>query len=460
MPEQQSALMRLYRHLTGHPEIIIGLILLLSIYTRYTITYFGNPERLVIPDQYYQGPVRGNDWRMTVMDQADRVIAGIKPDLSMGYGYGFTLPAVAAMSAVRSAGYCAPASTGSCTYWGYLLFVSSALFLQAGLMLTAVKRPEALKIAILFFAVFLLGIPGARGIETGNLDILLSAIVGFALIGSLRSPGRPRLTSLITGLVFGWLINIKLFIGALLPAVVFAVPQPAFAVAGILIGHVLVNTLPALFGIMPDYLFPLSTSLYALAPMSEALFRGYPHGNNTLLGTAAGMVGALGFSGTRTGNFFTRAFALLLGIAVFVPPAAYLYRGISRNAGSIRGIRADFLRTAGRGAGLLRRNRENTAILFSAAGVAAMNLIPAMAYDYRLYYALPVIYLMLNRFAPGSDGLRLTYLTVYLFLLRTVWILKGRTMNIFLYAFFVMILLTAVRAYLPADHTGKKRGHP
>lgn len=442
-------------HVLNHPQETLIVLIFIILATRYTVTYLISDTRLVIPDSYYQASVRANDWKMTVMDQARSILSGNHPDPGMGYGYSFTI--ITALI-LKIAGWMRVCDTGNllkCDMPGYRILVAVSMLGHITLVYRMSKDYFIRTLSLMLLVGLLLGIPGSRGIETGNLDIILSAILGFLMIylrGNFLS-GRPGLRSFMAGLVIAFLFNSKLFLVAFLPMVIFSVPSVSYAVVGIISAHLLIAWIPSLWGLPFDPVFGLTVSAVALAPITNSLYLTYPHGNNTALGYASGLIQAYGGHFTpAVRSFLVRFGAVLIYIFIFAVPVFLRRRSITA---LLRRFRYrihpyGFINAVSAAANIFRANAGPVnMMLFGAMGVAAINIVPVMSYDYRLFYVLPVIYLMFDLsagFKPGQR--RMPVLSACFLGIRCMWILKGRIMNVFFYAHFFTLIYAALDIWL------------
>ncbi len=441
--------------------IVLVVLLAVTVFTRIYVSYWG--EVVAAPEQVFQLIPVGRD-----------LFSGVYgPGLMLVSKNGFYGPFTAVGSGILllagpyiknylfARGYCYYVNLG-CHYVFYkgfltLSFVSWLLFLF--MILRRVPKDTKL-IMLLLFLTFLLGIPGSIGIERGNIDILLSAIVGFLLLLLLRlSRDRKQMSgyisiSLLIGFAAGFLTNAKLFLFpfALIAMIVSPSPVVSAAMAAL--------TFYGLTEYLPQALYDVTTTIndlylanvMGLKESIRLFFLPERLALNHSFEATATLFTRCGRSGTCAEVAVSRFATLLLSriplTFLFVFPTLPLWVSIIKTANMRPYKIMRFLTRL--------RNDRRVILLFFIIADAGINLVPQVSFVYRLYYSLPILLILFKEVQRDFKARWFCVLSMISLVLKGFWInymiqpkemilFDARMMNVFVILhFYFMIKAGAV----------------
>lgn len=409
--------------------------LFIIIFSRINVSYFNTDNTVKAPDiGFYAGEFVGHDLLFATTDQAYRLFDGLPMQLDVGYGYMFTILAAWFLQIVNFFGLCSFENPSSCNFLFYKAVVSISVLGLFSLAFILIKNRHKQSLALIFFSAFLLGVPGGMGLESGNLDIFLSMLYGYMLFFHQRSLQQKNkfFYPILLGCLSGCIFQTKLF---LLPfAIIFYICSTKRIYFGIsfLLTVSVITLLPGLYNvpINPLYTFQAAEYLRTAVDFSS----GIVYGNNSTRAMAGGIVFAV--PGLFTHELFRIFSITVLGLLIFLlvmvlPLFSFLpkvYRNILRK---IKKSRLDY----------------SFFLLLNAYTVSGVILWPEVSLSYRLYYVIPLVYLLFDKahkpILNQIIGIALTALII-----RSAFVWHSRVLHFFLLAFFYFFITAYLFVWL------------
>lgn len=375
-----------------HTLPIFTAILLLTVMTRLVFAYSDPSEKVIPPELLFTGFV-GLDFMIGVMNPAILMANGQQfyTDVQT-YGPAASITLLPLLHGASLLGVCSGQDLFSC---GLLMYRMLLILTCLGfLVFTFVvgRQSKHVSILILYLITFILSVPGSLGIQRGNPDILFALITGWLLLmvqQDIRSHSGSIRRSLLIGVLNGFLVATKVF---LLPYALLSIvfTRKQWLTAGVSIAVFLFYTLlPNAFGIPST---PWDSILLAFrsdrnVPLANPGYLGF---NHTLAATASLLTSCVE---KHSCDYFKedatviQTLRILLGALVFVVPFI-----------STRWINRTYnLRTLFPYIRRMRSTHAGKSALFLlgiSVSYAAMNLLPNAVFLYRLYYALPIMFVL------------------------------------------------------------------
>ena len=207
------------------PVFVLIILLLLTILTRFSISYTNPKGKLVIPEKVFHVRV-GQDFNVGVVVPAKRMLNGqnIYQGFITNSGQAIILPFALLLLLFPRLNLCSiseKAGAISCQQQfaqiiitlvliGYLIFLG---------IISRKKSGRTISILFLFFITFLLSVPGSFGLERVNIDIIFSLIIGFLLLmltsfsNFLQASFLKKIFfSILLGVIAGLSFNSKMFL--------------------------------------------------------------------------------------------------------------------------------------------------------------------------------------------------------------------------------------------------------
>jgi len=431
-----------------NPLLFVSLLCLI-IFNRFSLTFFNEGHHVLAPDNYYYAGVTvGEDWIGGTTDQAYRLLKGLPMELTTAYGYSFTILTAWTITLYENIGICSPRNHTACQF---LLYNHVVTLVIAGFLILVflfIKDGKKRAGAILFFLAFLLGIPGGRGIETANLDIILSMLYGCMLYLqkiSVQDRKKRYLYPVFIGLIAGVLMQAKIFtvvIGILF--LVFSTEPLIFLLSFLVTTGIIILT-PTLYGVSANVFQVVQAGQTILGPITTNLYQQYRFGNNN----TRTMVGGIVFSiRVLRENAYLREVIIFVGgsvlflIVTLLPLLTYSKEVLKK------------ITTFS----LQDRLSYPFFIVSNCYAIAAIVLWPATSYDYRFFYFLPLIFILLEVSRTSREKVYLGIALVS-FIVRCIFILHTKIWHIFLLGFLYPFLLVSVSqwVYSKKSYLSRKR---
>lgn len=428
--------------------ILLVAFLFLIIFNRFTLTFFNASHHVATPDNYYYaGQTVGTDWIAATVTQAYRLKKGLPlpPQLTIGYGYTFTILTAWSISFLEAVRICSPADHLSCQFILYNVAVTIAIAGLLALAFMLVKSQTRRATALLFLIAFLLGVPGGRGIETANLDILLSVLYGLILYLqriSLQDTKRKHIYPILIGAIAGAMLQTKLFILPIALVFLFCSTEPITFLFSFLATMGIITIIPAFYGLTPNPFQVVQAAQLILGPITSDLYKRYTYGNNN----TRAMVGSVIFSinSIRSNPLLQTAFVGLGGVVLFVTilalPMLSFLQDIYNQITHIS---------------LRDRLQYPFFIALNCYAVAAIILWPGMSYDYRFFYLIPLIYILLDT-VKTAQAQQFLGVALGSLLIRSLFVLHTKVWHVFLLTFFYFFLLVCLSVWIHAQKSWRK----
>jgi len=420
-----------------HPILII--LLFCMIFSRLIFTYFPANGRLYLPEWNFATATVGRDLEAYVWRAAQDVRRGIYP---ITFGFGSTLIGFIASVLFPAAGICGSGQLSTCWHMFYTAIICLGVLGCIWTIHRIVQKPEKRIVSFLILAIFFLGVPMSKAIEAGNPDVFLAPWVACCLV-TLRRLMKKKTCSLagsvLFGISLGVLSNMKGFLLLFVIIALLFTPdmlKPAVFIS-FLAGFVTSALWPRFFGI-PAGLFDIVTfSLRGSDMMSRSLYTAINYGNNAILPYVSNILQTL--VGKRMSLDIHRMVTHVIGAIVFI--MLYFTPWFSE-------IRGKHVR--------LTITSYSFALLCITLSYMAIITLPAWSYDYRLLYAVPVMFLLLDE-ARDTHTIFLVALSVITILIKSLWIPKDRIMSIFLYLHLYFMLRSAISLWVNTSQPPRHR---
>lgn len=425
-----------------NPLLIVSFLIII-VFSRFSITYFNDGHRVMAPDiNYFAGEFVGHDLIFATTDQAYRLLKGLPMQLEVGYGYTFTILTAWIIELFNKFGICNQTNHIFCQFLFYKLVVIISLVGILSLSFLLIKNRKMLATGILFLVAFLLGVPGAMGIESGNLDILLTVLYGLMLFlqkVSLKNKSR-YIYPILLGVIAGSLLQTKIFF---LPiAIIFLIcsTKPFTFILSLLFMVSLITIIPGFYNvpINPLYTIQAAQTLRNATGLSSAIV----YGNNDTRAMVGGVVFAIPalHRDQFMQNVLINLGGALLFLLILVLPLFSFIPKLTRRIKLIS---------------LQDRLQYSFFIVLNCYTITAVILWPEISLGYRFFYLIPLIYIFLNTaqnvFAKQSIGIALSAL-----LIRSTFIWHTRILHLFLLAFFYFFILACISIWLHSSKTVTK----
>ncbi len=396
-------------NLKKDPLILFLVILLLTILSRYVVSYRNSENLIQAPESlFYLSPV-GRDLFTGVVLPANNLLNGRNfVEGAANYGTGIVVTFAPLLSVLKNHGVCSFDDVLNChiTLYKWYLFLFFLLFLIfIWICFLKVKSKNRL-LLLLFVSIFSLQLPFAFGVERGNLDLFLFVLIGFLFYFSLKIPVKNRiLRSLFIGFLVGYISNVKFF---LLP---FAIIEILFSgsvlvsLLSFLFSFIAFSYLPVLYGVSTD-IFSIWNGILLFNNGSNGNFSQpfYLVSNHSIKAISTLFTGCVN-KGTCLIRFglvsFISKFWLLF---VFVLPFIHLRK---KNIFKMFSY-------------LVLKKRELYILLYILS-CAVINLIPNSVYAYRLLYSIPIMLVLLTEVDKDSKEKVLFLKSVLCFMVAGLW---------------------------------------
>lgn len=319
-------------------------------------------------------------------------------------------------------------------YVSYLFFIATtiAIFIIFYILLMRKSEKTISNGGLIFLIAFFLSEPGRLGKFQGNTDILLAPILGILLMLILNSIKEKKVSVfriILAGILAGAIMNAKIF---LLP---FAILTIIFSKRIILTGIVTLATFAALI-YAPNFWGSQSSLLLFLTKIihwdNSVSISNSIWANHSIYAVASYFANCAD-SNTCDNKISYKLITLSLFLFTFIIP--FLLNPSLRKSS-------------------LKKNKEFAILLFVLA-VAFINLAFKVAYDYRLYFSIPVTLILFKETIKLKSASTYCYLSMFFLLFGGIWAISltpndpwtidPRLLKIFfIFHFFFLILSSLV----------------
>lgn len=417
--------------------LVLVVILLITLLTRFVITYTYKENRIIDPEIIFSQPTIGADFLNGTINVIDLMIHGKSIYTHMQiYGSGFTLLTTPIIYLLNFFNICDVKYIFSCHLFLYrwVVFFSIAGFLVY-IFIISYKKKELVTFFLLYFIVFLLTIYGSFGLERGNTDIILSLLFGYLLLLIMLESDKKKhkiliIQAIAIGIISAFLVNSKVF---LLPVGLVAIYSSRKMLAAFLSFIITF----CLLGYLPDILFnspsnPLSTFFSSLEMNDPGFFPltfilQYNYTFNAIASLATNCVQRQNCQGALD-VLIISSISVLLFIFTFVIPflairpfkniLMYFYKQPNFDFLSRKNfkIAVQWLNK--------QRLNKNFIILLFILSVAASVLLPRITILYRLYYTLPLLMLLWKETEKNKKARIYCLLSIICLGIKGLWILN------------------------------------
>ncbi len=303
----------------------------------------------------------------------------------------------------------------------YPIMVAGSIIGLFGLLFLFITDRRTRILAVLGFGVFLLGVPMSKAIEAGNPDLFLSVLFGIILL-ILRKQNKTRslFLSVILGFLLGFFLNVKGFL-LLFVLAALAIPRPDIPlIISFLVSFTGFALWPRLYGVQSGIFDVFIFALQGSQSDSQTIFTQIHYGNNAILSYVSNILQTFGAP-----RLLIYIGSVILAVLVFIKP--FLDEKISPTMTLIKQSRSSFPFT----------------LLVYTLCYLIMLTATAWSYDYRILYAIPLLFCFLGE-SRDRKTTRLLYLSILFLLTKSLLIPKDRIMTVFLYLHFYFLLRAAL----------------
>lgn len=420
------------------PLFVFIILLLLTILTRFAITYIKSvPDTVIAPETQFK-LLFGNDFNLSVFVPAFRMLhendRGELAYIASGHAFSlFTVPFV----------YLFEVKNYLSIYHWFVLLTILGYIMLIYLISKSLKNRKDKVIPIIFFLIFILGVPGSLGLMMGNVDILLSLLVGFILFFFInnnfnrRSSGKAVFYYLLLGFILAVLANEKIF---LLPfSVIFILFSKRIFITlfSFIMSFYALIYAPNLFSYSSDF----SSFVKAIVEWNNVTLNINTAGNHSFAATATIFSNCLSHQNCESTLGY--GFISILVFVTFIGPfisQGYIFKLIKesmikikksvKKKISVKKLSSDFKKSFLKRLCYLlncikiQRYNKGIFILLLVLCDAVINLLPKVIFNYRLYYSLPI--LLVFYLGAIKDEKTKTYLifSAIFLSLKGLWVVK------------------------------------
>jgi len=443
--------------------LLFIVILLLIIFSRFSISYSDAGLVLVPPEKHFMLTPIGVDFYLATIKPAINIIRGENfYYYTANYGPSFSLFAIPFIFTAKHFNYCSLTDYLSCSHILYKWFIAITIIGYSLFILFFFKKLRNL--FLLFLISFLFGVPGSLGLERGNIDIFFSLLLGFLILLISKSWSRsktyllsPVVSSFIIGIISGFISSSKIFFIPFALIGVIAAKNVKIAFFSLIFTFVGFSYLPNFFGSKSDIYDPFKVAMvfdkYIRFGIGGSI--NINHSFSSFLSIISDCVYNQtcdrGLSNSYI-NLFSFGFLFIsVFVLPFLPLIKITYKFIKTKS-FLPVLKIILLNLYDE-----RKNIKLILILFVLAD-AAINLLPTIAYDYRLFYSLFIIFFLFNNTRKNSKANFYCILSMIFFLLKGLWIFtnlnakgmsvfEARGMNIFVILHFYFLIKSALENY-------------
>jgi hypothetical protein len=311
----------------------------------------------------------------------------------------------------------------------YQSMVAGSLIGLFILLFLCIKEKRTRIAALFFFGIFLLGVPMSKAVEAGNPDLFLSVLFGIILL-MLRNRTRTHslISSILLGLLLGFFLNVKGFLLLfVLAALVVSGPDVA-VIASFLVGFAAFSLWPWLYGVKSGIFDIFVFAVRGSQAESQTMFTQIHYGNNAILPYVSNVLQSFGAP-----RILIYIGSIMLALIIFVKP--FVDEKIFLSVHHIKRSFSSF---------------PFHLLIFTVCYIMMLTLT-AWSYDYRILYALPLLFCFLGE-TRDRQTTRLLYLSIFFLLTKSLPIPKDRIMTAFLYLHFYFLLRAAISLLYNETH--------
>lgn len=395
--------------------LIFLLLLLLIIVTRFSqmLGDSKNSDLIPVENLFFNYPVGnpiGNDFSSGAFTPALKMMNGQNFYYFLAnYGPSFTLILVFINKLFLPLGICTPDTCFGFIYRFLLVLdlIGYCIFL---LILFKKCQRETRTVMLVFFAIFLSGIPGTMGLITGNIDIFLSLVSGFLLFFALKSVSGKNssvscLISFLIGLLSAFLSNSKLNLFTYASVSLFFSKRKKIVILVFVVTFLLFTYLPNKLGAKSSIAEIFKVALVYEKNMTFEVERNirWDHSFDGLATLATDCIYR------KTCNFRPDSTTISV-ISKFLFVLVFIFPFLTAHFLKKQNIIALF------------KPMKSSVLFWFIVSTAIFNLVIRFSYDYRLYYSLPIILILLRETKEDSQARLCCYLSMIFLSIKGFWI--------------------------------------
>jgi len=467
--KKTSFLKKILNFTKKNTTFVLIIILLTILLSRYIVTYSGvysdDPLLIVSPAKTLNLPL-GVDFRTCVFSRTDQMLKGEFMDyplklygISSACGQAFPILISPLMLFFNIYDY-------SILYFSFLIlnFMGYILLL---ILITKNKSGETRNNLLIFYTSFLIGVPGVMGLTTGNVDTTLSILLGLILLLIFISPSRKFTKSFLfswrpvfISIISGFAVNAKIFLLPFALITIFFSPKKITSLFFFLMTFLFLVYFPNLFGSPSSIESFVATVFQWNKKMSLNSLLQNNHSLSATLTLFSDNCVQNQNCNIELSSFPWLIFIFML-LSLIIPSS--LYKKVLVRPRKTYLFLFDEVKKINL-SGLLfwiNINKENKSLILLTIAMADafINLIPKIAYNYRLYYSLPIIFILYS-FTESNGKARFScYLSMLFLIIHGVWfvtkvetqgfgLFDARVMNIFVILHFYFLIKSAFENFL------------
>jgi hypothetical protein len=394
---------------------ILYIVLFLMVTTRITAAFFS----------HFSFSTSGRDIQTYAVNAVYAMREGSVP---LVIGYGPVLVAAGAVGLFESLEMCMPGNPNTCGTLVYHLIILFNIIGMFALLLAMIRDKQTRIIALITYAIFLLGVAQSRAIEAGNPDLFLTPLLGAALFlyTSIKKNNRSTLVQMISlGIILGMLIHMKAFLLPFVLVMIVYCPKRISLWVSFFISYFFSALWPWLYGIRSGLFDVFLFATRDNSAIGKYVYTQVNYGNDAILPYVSNILQAFdtGRVSLQLHTFLTNIISICVFILIFIKPwldEKITFKNLQKQYASF----------------------PFSLILLTLAYVIILTLT-AWAYDYRILYALPILFIFMGEKCTVHTK-QLLYASIVFLLIKCLWIPKDRIMTVFLYFHFYFLLRAAI----------------
>ncbi|MCL4417623.1 MAG: hypothetical protein M1365_13175 [Actinobacteria bacterium] len=444
MPSLDFSLERVHRSLLSNYILVVVILLLITLFSRFFISYTDKGNMIISPDSVLAQPTIGADFLVGVIFPADSMFRGKNMYAgNQNYGSAFTLLTVPFIYIASSNKICATDNLTPChfVFYHWLIFITIAGYLLF-ILLVSIKMKHLLSFLLLFFTIFILSLFGSFGLERGNIDIILSLILGCLILLITYKPNKEKkkfdiFKSIIVGFVSAFFVNSKFFLLPIGLSAVYSSKRIPLSLLSFIAAFII-------FGYLPNFLYnspsdPLSSINTALVVGHVDTFHHsyrlqYNYSFSAIASLATNCVQKKNCRGSQD-SLVISTISLLLFLFTFIYPFVgnriirkkllnWSIHVKKRMENGINLMQALVIIKLGIKRILKERMNKYFTILLFILSNAALILVPEQTYPYRLYYSLPLLVILWRETEKNMKARLYCLLSIIFLSIKGFWILN------------------------------------
>lgn len=427
---------------------VLVCLIIFTIGTKLSVGYLDRSQLLISPERQFASPKLGRDISAYTVQPVYDIRNGKVPFI---FGYGSVTVADIAMRPLEFLHVCSINTPVTCDYVLFVGLVIAGILGFLLLIFSMANDEKSRVFMLLIFCIMLLGVPYAKAIEAGNLDMILAVIYGWILFVVITVCGQSsqKSQSILIGMLLGLLLSTKAFFILFVGFALLMRYKDLYVYGAFIVSFAFTSLWPRIYGVPAGLFDVFRFAMRGSDAFGPQLYTQINYGNNAIVSYVSNMLQMIdtGYVSLPLHVALTHIGSMLIGCFIFIQPffAEGGIRIICKLLPKKNAVTNLGLRTAG------------FAILICTYATVFMVLLPAWSYDYRLLYLLPVIFIILQK-ATKERTKELLYWSIIMLTLKSMWIPKDRLLNIFLYAHLYLLLRTSIslwKEFVEGSHTSR-----